>query len=93
MLNQTMVIYSYMMCENLPYHLVLLNTTRILFILTHTGAAQSNCFSNSDFGCLGTPDAIRTTSQECCDEGFLSFTIFGNDMCFPCTGELYPFST
>ena len=50
--------------------------------------AQATCYRNADFGCDGAPTTLRT-SEQCCDQGFLSFKTSGSDACQLCLGKIY----
>lgn len=60
----------------------------IIFFWTGNPA---ECFNNAEFGCCGTA-VVRGSGPECCDDGFLSFSTLGADVCQLCSGKTYKFS-
>ena len=62
--------------------------------LVFAGSTQGNtCYIGGDFGCQRTPQYefvdVENPAEVCCDRGFLSYTIFGIDPCFQCTGKRF----
>ncbi len=53
---------------------------------TPIGVSVSICYSNPNFGCNGA-GAVREATQQCCDEGFLSFQVTGSEACEICPSK------
>ena len=64
----------------------------LLCIHSHAGHGETaNCFSDTEspFSCSGAPGGQRSVGQQCCDDGFLAFTVFGSQDCTICSGKIW----
>ena len=66
----------------------------IIVVHPLSGHGQTfNCFSDAEspFSCSGAPGGQRSVGQQCCDDGFLTFAVFGffgAQDCTVCSGKL-----